>query len=256
VKVSPRLKGSEPKPFPVRLHLTLHTLAFMLGLSAIFIALGFSAGLVSNFLFNFGDIVGITAGIFLILMGLVRLGLIPVPFLQRDLRLHMQNKPTGYVGSALVGVAFAAGWTPCIGPMLAGILSIAATTGSAAKGGLLLGFYALGLSIPFLIFAQALPAWKMLLPYAGIIERVGGLLLILVGSVLLTGSIKIFGPYLASLGSLEGLILGGPETPTLGLSFLAGTLSFLSPCVLPLVPSFLGYLTGSAIDQVLEGSKI
>ena len=256
MKICCPLNSSGRKPFPVRLHLTLHTLAFMLGLSAIFIALGFSAGLVSNFLFNFGNIVRIAAGIFLILMGLIRLGLIPIPFLQRDMRLHLQNKPTGYVSSVIVGVAFAAGWTPCIGPMLAGILSIAATTGNATEGSLLLGFYALGLTIPFLIFAQAIPAWKRLRPYAGIIEKAGGLLLILVGSVLLTGSIKIFGPYLASLGSLEGLMLGGAKTPTLGLSFLAGTLSFLSPCVLPLVPSFLGYLSGTAIDQVLEGSKL
>ena len=256
LKISCRLPSNNPNSVPVRLHLALHTVAFMLGLSAIFVALGFSAGLVSNFLFEFGNIVRIAAGIFLMAMGLIKLGLIPILFLQRDVRFHIQNKSAGYLRSVIVGVAFAAGWTPCIGPMLAGILGIAAATGNAVKGSLLLGFYALGLTIPFLIFGQAIPAWQRLRRYTNLLEKAGGVLLILVGFVLLTGSIKLFGPYLASLGSVEGLILGSAKTPTLGLSFFAGILSFLSPCVLPLVPSFLGYLTGTAIDQVLEGSKL
>lgn len=239
----------------VRTRLTLHTLAFVLGLSAVFVALGFSAGLVSNLLFDFGDVIRIVAGAFLVLMGAVMLRLIPIPFLQRDMRIHMQNKPTGYAGSALVGVAFAAGWTPCIGPILAGILGIAATTGGAAQGGLLLGVYALGFAVPFLLFAQILPAWKALRRYTGIIERVGGALLIVVGLLLLSGAVNALAPYLASLGSLEGAVLGGAATPTLGVAFLAGALSFLSPCVLPILPSFLAYLTGMNVDQLMESGS-
>lgn len=252
LKISCQSSSNKPNSLPIRLHLAFHTVAFMLGLSAIFVALGFSAGLVSNLLFNFGNFVKTGAGVFLIFMGLIKLGLIPILFLQRDKRFHIYDRSSGYLRSAIVGVAFAAGWTPCIGPMLAGILSIAATTGNAAKGSLLLGFYALGLTIPFLIFGQAIPAWQRLRHYTHLLERVSGVLLILVGFVLLTGSIKTFGPYLASLGSFEGLVLSNTQTPTLGLSFFAGILSFLSPCVLPLVPSFLGYLTGTAMDQVLE----
>ncbi len=236
----------------VRLRLTLHTLAFVLGLSTVFVALGFSAGLVSDVLFDFGDVIRIVAGALLVIMGIIMLRLIPIPFLQRDMRVHMQNKPTGYAGSALVGVAFAAGWTPCIGPILAGILSIAATTGGAAQGGLLLGVYALGFAVPFLLFAQILPAWKALRRYTGIIEKVGGVMLILVGLLLLTGAVNAFAPYLASLGSLEGAVLGGASTPTLGVAFLAGAVSFLSPCVLPILPSFLAYLTGMNVDQLME----
>lgn len=252
----PRDNGATPRGLTVRWHLTFHTLAFVLGLAAVFVALGFSAGLISNLLFDFGDIIRIAAGAFLVLMGLLMLRLIPIPFLERDLRMHMQNKPTGYAGSALVGVAFAAGWTPCIGPILAGILSIAATTGGAGQGGLLLGFYALGFAVPFLVFAQLLTAWKVFRRYAGVIEKIGAVLLILVGALLLTGAVNAFAPYLASLGSLEGAVLGGASTPTLGVAFLAGVLSFLSPCVLPILPSFLGYLTGMSIDQLIERVQV
>jgi len=234
---------------PVRLHLTLHTLAFILGLSAVFVALGFSAGLVSNVLFDYGDIIRIVAGIFLVLMGVLMLRVIPIPFLQREMRVHLANKPTGYAGSALVGVAFAAGWTPCIGPILGGILAIAGTSGGAGQGGLMLGMYALGFAIPFLIAAQFLTIWRGLRRYTGIIEKVGGTLLILVGLLLLSGAVNSFAPYLASLGSVEGAVLGA-STPTLGVAFLAGALSFLSPCVLPILPSFLAYLTGMNVDQL------
>ncbi|UCH25188.1 MAG: sulfite exporter TauE/SafE family protein [Trueperaceae bacterium] len=244
--------GSNAPAVSVRLNLTLHTFAFVLGLSAVFIALGFSAGLVSNVLFEYGTIIRVVAGVFLVLMGLLMLKVIPLPFLQRDMRVHMQYKPTGYAGSALVGVAFAAGWTPCIGPILAGILGIAATTGGASQGGLLLGVYALGFAVPFLVFAQLLPAWKALRRYAGVIEKVGAVLLIAVGLLLATGAVNAFAPYLASLGSVEGAVLDGASTPTLGIAFAAGALSFLSPCVLPILPSFLAYLTGMNVNQLME----
>lgn len=245
-----RTRDDPPAAGSTRLRLTLHTLAFVLGLSAVFVALGFSAGLVSNVLFAYGDAIRIVAGVFLVLMGVVLLRLIPIPFLQRDMRLHLQNRPTGYAGSALVGVAFAAGWTPCIGPILAAILGIAATSGGAAQGGLLLGAYALGFAVPFLLFAQILPAWKALRRYSGLIEKIGGVLLIVVGLLLLSGLVNALAPYLAGLGGLEGAVLAGTSAPTLGIAFVAGALSFLSPCVLPILPSFLAYLTGMNVDQL------
>ena len=236
-------------PTSVRLHITLHSLAFILGLSLVFVALGFSAGLVSDFLFRFGDALRIVAGAFLVFFGLLMLRLIPIPFLQRDLRAHLTDKPSGYAGSALVGVAFGAGWTPCVGPILGGILVIAGTSGSAAQGGLLLAVYSLGFAIPFLIAAQTLTAFKQLNRYAGIIEKVGGVLLIIVGALLLTNSVAALSPYLARLGSLEGSLAG--SQPSFFLAFIAGLLSFFSPCVLPILPSFLAYLTGVSADRLL-----
>ena len=229
-----------------RWRVTIHSLAFLVGLSAVFIALGYGAGFVSDVLFDFGDVIRIVAGVFLVAMGLVMLRLIPIPFLQRDLRVHMAEKPGGLFGSFVVGVAFAAGWTPCIGPILAGILALAGSTGSGFQGAALLGVYALGFAVPFLLFAQLLPLWKRLRRYAGTIEKVGGVLLVAVGLLLLFDGVSRFAPFLASLGSLETALLGQTE-PTFALSFLAGSLSFLSPCVLPILPSFLAYLTGVSV---------
>lgn len=227
---------------PVRLHIGLHSLLFVFGLSTVFVALGFSAGLVSDLLFRFGDALRIGAGVVLTFFGLLTLGFVPLTFLQRDLRAHFSVKPPGYLGSLLVGVAFGAGWTPCVGPILGGILLVASTSGSALQGGLLLGAYSLGFAVPFIIAAQALPNIRKLTRYTGLIEKVGGVLLVLVGVLLLTNSVAALSPYLASLGSLETSLAGG--RPGFGLAFVAGSLSFLSPCVLPILPSFLAYLTG------------
>ena len=205
----------------------------------------------SNFLFDYGNIVRIVAGIFLIFLGIVMLRVLPIPFLQREFRLHMARKPGGYLGSVVVGVAFGAGWTPCIGPILGGILAIASTSGNAAQGGLLLAFYALGFALPFLLAAKTLTSWRKLNKYAGIVEKVGGILLILVGVVLLANWITFFTPYLSNLGSLES-VLGENAEPTFFIAFLAGSLSFLSPCVLPILPSFLAYLTGMNAEQLLQ----
>jgi len=140
----------------VRLHVTLHSLAFLAGVSMVFISFGIVGGLVGNFLFDFGDAVRIVAGIFLLFFGLIMLKAIPIPFLQRDIRAHLSNKPSGFAGSFLVGLAFGAGWSPCIGPILASIIAIASTQGSALQGGVLLAVYSLGFAVPFLIFAQLL----------------------------------------------------------------------------------------------------
>lgn len=238
---------------PVRRQLTLHSLAFVAGLSSIFIALGFSAGFVSQFLFDFGDPLRIGAGVLLTLLGLIMLRILPVPWLQRDLRVHMARKPSGYFGSGVVGVAFAAGWTPCIGPILAGILVIAGGTGSPLAGGMLLAAYAAGFAVPFLIAAQVLPAIKAVSRHSGTIEKIGGVLLIAVGILLLTNSVALLSPYLASLGSLEGALAA--TEPTFALSFVAGMLSFMSPCVLPILPSFLGYLTGLSASDLYAASN-
>ncbi len=248
------------KNLSVRLHVTLHSLAFLLGVSMVFISFGLIGGAVGNFLFSYGHAVRIIAGIFLLLFGLIMLRLLPIPFLQRDLRAHLTSKPSGYAGSALVGLAFGAGWSPCIGPILASIITLASARGSAAQGGFLLAIYSLGFAIPFLLAAQALPLVRRLNKYLPIIERIGGVMLIIVGLLLLTNAVNALSPYLGSLGSLEGLlgeglaILPGDPIPfsLYPLALLAGALSFLSPCVLPILPSFLAYLTGVNADSLMR----
>jgi cytochrome c-type biogenesis protein len=252
--------STQTSTLPVRLHITLHSLAFLLGVSMVFISFGVIGGFIGDFLFSFGDALRIIAGIFLIFFGLLMLRLIPIPFLQRDLRAQLSNKPSSYAGSVLVGLAFGAGWSPCIGPILAGIITIASAQGSALQGGLLLSLYSLGFAIPFLLAAQILPTIRKLNSYVGIVEKVGGILLIILGILLLSDAVNALSPYLANLGSLESLldnrlvILPGSSIPPAlyPLAFVAGALSFLSPCVLPILPSFMAYLTGVNADQLMR----
>jgi len=240
---------------PMRLHLALHTLAFVAGLSAVFVALGFSAGLLSYVLLAYGHLLRVLAGVLLIGMGVIMLDILPLPLFKQELRVHLMRKPGGYLGSLVVGVAFAAGWTPCIGPILAGILGIAATTGGGAEGGLLLLFYSLGFSLPFLALSQLLPLTRALRRHAGTVEKVGAVLLIAVGALLVSGALNALSPYLAGFGSAETSWLGALGNPTLALAFVAGALSFLSPCVLPILPSFLAYLSGMNLSPLLEPSR-
>jgi cytochrome c-type biogenesis protein len=131
----------------------------------------------------------------LILFGLVLTGALRLPGSQRDWRMHLSDKPAGYAGTVFVGVAFGAGWTPCIGPVLGGILTLAAATSSVAQGTALLAVYSAGLAIPFLLatvaldrFLAAFARFRGLLPW---VNRVAGALLILVGILLMTGRFTV-----------------------------------------------------------------
>jgi cytochrome c-type biogenesis protein len=130
-------------------------------------------------------------GVLIIAFGLVCLGVIKVGFLNQEHRLQMEHKPMGYLGSALVGMAFAAGWTPCIGPVLGGILGLAATSQDLGRGMLLLAVYSAGLAVPFLLAAVALESFlnwfqrfRRYLPW---VMRITGVLLIFVGVLMVTG---------------------------------------------------------------------
>ncbi|HSP64291.1 MAG TPA: cytochrome c biogenesis protein CcdA, partial [Pyrinomonadaceae bacterium] len=128
----------------------VNSIAFSIGLSVIFIALGATAGLVGSSIIS-NPWVRIIGGIVIIVFGLHLIGLIKIKWLYRDTRQFSSEKPRGVLGSLTLGIAFAAGWTPCIGPILGGIMGLAATTGGW-KGGLVLAtFYSAGLAVPFLI---------------------------------------------------------------------------------------------------------
>ena len=169
-------------------------LFFVAGFSLIFVALGASAGLVGDFLHSHRDWVARIGGVFLLLLGLQMLGVLSIPGLNREVRLTPRQRPAGYGTAFIVGVAFAAGWSPCIGPLLAGILTLAASEGSAGYGMTLLAMYAGGLAIPFLAvtlgldrflaYSQRVNRW---LPW---IERVSGVLILVMSGVLLTGTMS------------------------------------------------------------------
>ena len=184
-----------------------HSLLFILGFSLLFTIMGASATLIGQFLAAHRDTIRIVGGIMVILFGLFISGVFSVAFLQQEKKLHLRAKPLGYLGSFLVGVTFAAGWTPCVGPLLSSILLYASTAENLRSGILLLFFYSLGLGIPFFACSLALNSFLNVFQktrrYLGVFTKVGGALLVIVGVLLLMNSFEflneILGQWLPSL---------------------------------------------------------
>jgi cytochrome c-type biogenesis protein len=184
-----RLADAEPEP-QVRRETVIAALLFVAGFSTIFVALGASASLVGAVLRYYSNELAIVAGIAIIAMGLHFLGLTPIGFLHRQARLAIP-KPVGLWGAYVMGLAFALGWTPCIGPILAAILAIAASKATVLTGAGLLAIYSLGLGIPFVIAAFAVEPFAAFLArfrnHLAHVERVMGGLLVLTGIAFLGG---------------------------------------------------------------------
>jgi len=169
-----------------------HSIMFGLGFSTLFVALGASATYLGQFLSSHRDTIRIAGGVLIILFGLFISGIFSFDFLQREKKLHLGRKPLGFLGSFLVGLTFAAGWTPCVGPILSSILLFASTQQDMGSGISLLLAYSLGMGLPFLACAMALNTFlntfRRTARHMGVITKVGGGLLILVGILLLTDS--------------------------------------------------------------------
>lgn len=167
-----------------------NSLFFILGFSLIFIALGASSSLIGRYLASFQDWIRIIGGIIIIFFGLFVAGFLQFNFLQQEKRVHLRGKPVGYFGSTIVGTAFAAGWTPCIGPILGTILLYASAQGSTMYGVKLLSMYSLGLAIPFLFASLAFNSFlsysKKIRKYMRVVMVLSGILLVLFGVLLLT----------------------------------------------------------------------
>lgn len=179
----------------VRRTALLHSLLFVLGFSLVFMAMGASASFVGQLFRQHQQWIARIGGVLVILFGLHLLGVTPLAWLNRERRVQMQREPAGYAGSVVVGVAFGAGWTPCIGPVLGGILTLAATQEGLARGVSLLGVYSAGLAIPFVLSAVALTkfleAFERVKGYVRYVEWASGALLILVGLLLLSGQFTV-----------------------------------------------------------------
>ncbi len=188
----------------------VHSLLFVCGFTAIFVALGAGATALGVLLAAYRDWIGRIGGVLLIVFGLILLEIIRVPALSRDRRIYLADKPVGYLGSVLVGIAFGAGWTPCIGPVLGGILSLASATASVERGVGLLLAYSAGLAVPFLIAALAidhfLAAFARMRAGLAWVSRISGVLLILVGVLLASGWFTMLATWLQRLtpAALQG----------------------------------------------------
>jgi cytochrome c-type biogenesis protein len=179
----------------VRRRTIIHSLLFIAGFTCIFVVLGASASFIGSFLQSHMYAIRKVGGILIILFGIHLSGLVPIDFLLGDKRFVVKNRPAGYIGSFLIGVAFAAGWTPCIGPILASILMVAATEDTIWQGIALLFTYSLGLGIPFFLSALAMHQFLVIFnrfkKYIRMFEITTGIFLIIVGIIVFTNSLAI-----------------------------------------------------------------
>jgi len=266
----------------VRFATFTHAVVFVLGFSVVFILLGAAVTAVGQLLYDLRSWLALIGGIVVVVFGLATAGVLHIPFLEYDTRYQgTGGRDLGYVSSFLMGVFFSAGWTPCVGPTLGAILTLGLNERTVGQGVFLLVGYSLGLGIPFLIAGLAVDRATALLHrmrrYMPAIKTTTAVLLIVIGLLLFADALprivsqvgEWFGAnwiltipsWVPSLQALSrwalsrGLFLDVPTggaaiTPTFFVAFLAGLLSFLSPCVLPLVPAYVGYLSGRAVNQV------
>ena len=183
-----------------RVRVFFAALAFVLGFSTVFVILGASASLIGQFVFQHLVFLGYVAGVMVIIMGLHFIGVFKISLLNREMRLNVNHKPTGVGGAYLIGLAFGFGWTPCIGPVLAAILTVASTEETVGQGAILLLIYSLGIGIPFLVaslFAGAfINFMQRFRKHLAKVEVVMGVILVLTGIGFLTGQIANFAYFL------------------------------------------------------------
>lgn len=181
----------------------IHSFFFALGLSIIYVALGFMTGIVGQFFIEYKDLIRQIGGIVIIVMGLFLTGIIKWETLMKERKFHLRNKPAGYLGSLLVGMSFSAGWTPCVGPILATVLSIAAT--DPGNGAWLMLAYSLGFAVPFMVLAYTLGSVRWILKYSDKILKIGGVVMIFMGILLLTNWMLLISSYLTRIFGFQGI---------------------------------------------------
>lgn len=260
-----------------------HALAFVIGFSLVFVLLGASVAFIGYSLNAILPAIVKVGGVILIVFGLQVAGVfgwiadrirragaqesLPgrtfiaftdglgrIMYTEGRAQVRVDRR-WGYLSSALMGVFFSAGWIPCVGPVLAAIYFLASDTQTVAQGALLLLVYSLGLGIPFLITGAAfstMTGWlRRANRHLGLVSKITGLFLILVGVLLFNDRLSLIANFfVARFGTgLASLELGGGVSAAVSipLAFVAGLLSFLSPCVLPLIPAYIGYLSGTAV---------
>ena len=179
---------------PVRTNIFKYALSFVLGFSTIFVLLGASASILNKILYEYLDILRIIGGTIIIIFGIHFIQIIQIPFLNKDTRFQIENYRPGIFGSYIIGLSFAFGWTPCIGPILGSVLSIAASSETASTGMFLLMIYSAGLGIPFLLAAYGIGGFLKFLgkirKYIRAIEIFTGVLLIIFGVLILTNRMQ------------------------------------------------------------------
>src|SRR5215216_4461908 len=237
-----------------RLKVFLHALLFVAGFSLVFIVgWGGSVTLVGQFFGAYKRVIAQIGGIVVILFGLATLELVRIPWFYADTRAEYRGERGTYGGSALMGVFFAAGWSPCIGATLGAILTMGLSQQTVGQAMWLASGYSLGLGIPFLAMALGLEratGWvKRVRRYRGALQLASGVFIITIGLMLFTNTMTLIAIWALKNGLYIEKFALFAAAPTYFTAIVAGLLSFLSPCVLPLVPAYLGYLSGQTLQR-------
>ena len=181
----------------LRLRVILHTLFFLLGISTIYFALGLSASFVGQLFISYNRLIQQISGILIVVMGLFLVGFFKLEWFMREKRFQFSKKPVGYLGSTLIGMGFAAGWTPCIGPILTMILSLIAINPS--HGMTYMTTYILGFSVPFFLLSFFIGSTRWIVGYSSFLMKIGGLVMVIMGVLLYTDQIDKIAIYLLRL---------------------------------------------------------
>jgi len=237
-----------------RLRIFLHAILFVLGFSLVFvIGWGGSVTVLGQMFGMYKRIIAQIGGVIVILFGLATLEVIRIPWFYADTRAQYTGQRGTYGGSALMGIFFAAGWSPCIGATLGAILTMGLSQQTVGQAMWLSSGYSLGLGIPFLAMALGLErasGWiKRIRPYQKYFKLASGLFIIAIGVLLLTNTMSLIAIWAFKNGYYIESFATYAAAPTYLTAMLAGLLSFLSPCVLPLVPAYLGYLSGHTMHN-------
>ena len=184
-----------------------HTLFFLLGFSMIYLVLGLGATesttLIESWYFQYGNLIRQLGAILIIFFGFVIIGVFQPRFLMKNHKLNFQNKPSGYIGTMFIGLAFSIGWTPCMGPILAATLALVGA--NPAQGIWYMMFYVLGFSIPFLLMAFFITKFTWIKKYSGAFMKIGGIIMIVTGMLLFFNKLTIFNSLLEPIfGNFQG----------------------------------------------------
>lgn len=176
---------------------------FVAGFTTVFVILGATASIIGQVISSYIEYFGYAAGAAIIVMGLHFLGVFKIGFLYREARVHVKRKPAGLWGAYVMGLAFAFGWTPCLGPILAAILAVAGTSDTAAEGAMLLGVYSVGIGVPFIAAGAFAPVFmgfmRKFRRHLGTVEKLMGVMLVLTGVLFLSGQMQVLAFYLLEM---------------------------------------------------------
>jgi cytochrome c-type biogenesis protein len=238
-----------------RLRIFLHALLFVFGFSLVFIVgWGGSVTALGQLFGAYKRVIAQVGGVIVIMFGLATLEVIRIPWFYADTRTQHSGQRGTYGGSALMGIFFAAGWSPCIGATLGAILTMGLSQQTVGQAMWLASGYSLGLGIPFLAMALGLErasGWmKRMRPYQKYFKLASGLFIIAIGVLLLTNTMSLIAIWAFKNGYFIESFSNYAAAPSYITAIIAGLLSFISPCVLPLVPAYLGYLSGHTIQRI------